>query len=101
MERLDRLTNVPGSSQREKRARRWGLLLVLGCGGLSVLWGCWLGWSAYKGPLDFQAVYFGARTLIEHHNPYSVGDLDRVFLAEGGEDKHGRRKAAKVNYIIC
>ena len=54
---------------------------MLGCGGLSVLWGCSIGWNAYKVSLDFQAVYFGARTLIEHHDPYIVGELDSVFMA--------------------
>jgi hypothetical protein len=62
--------------------RRLGLILVLVSGGLSVLWGCSLGWKAYGGPLDFQAVYYGTRTLIEHHNPYSVGELNDVFSAE-------------------
>ena len=96
MERSDRLTNIPGSCQREKRARRWGLLLVLGCGGLSVLWGCSIGWNAYKGPLDFQAVYFGARTLIGHHDPYIVGELDSVYRVEGGMVQAGDAKQHKL-----
>jgi hypothetical protein len=65
-------------------ARRIGLILVLLSGGLSVWWGCAIGWKAYGGPLDFQAVYYGARTLMEHHNPYSVSELGAVYSAEGG-----------------
>jgi hypothetical protein len=66
-----------------KTKRRLGLFLVLISGGLSVLWGCSLGWSIQGGPLDFQAVYYGARTLIHHQNPYNVSDLETVFQSDG------------------
>ena len=62
-----------------------GLSVVIICGGLSILWGCLLGWRAYEGPLDFQAIYYGARTLIEHHNPYSISELESVYQAKSGD----------------
>ena len=65
-------------------SRRLGLLLVLLSGGISVWWGCSLGHKITGGPIDFQAVYYGSRTLIQHHNPYSVSELDGVLLAERG-----------------
>jgi hypothetical protein len=49
----------------------------------------WLGFSlgmkVVSGPIDFQAIYYGARCLLENHNPYSVTELDRVYRAENGE----------------
>ena len=63
--------------------RRIGLILVLLSGGISVLWGCSLGWSIQGGPMDFQAVYYGARTLIAHQNPYIESDVEHVFQSDG------------------
>lgn len=65
------------------KMRRAGLIVVLVCSGLSLLWGCFLGWSMPGGPLDFQAVYYGSRTLVEHHNPYQIHDVEEVFQAHG------------------
>lgn len=68
-----------------KISRRVGLLLLLLCGGISILWGIVLGRSEPGGSLDFQAVYFGTRCLIQHHNPYNVAELDAVYRTDGGE----------------
>jgi hypothetical protein len=67
------------------RTRRIGLLLLLLSGGISILWGLAIGQSAQGGTLDFQAVYYGTRCLIEHHNPYKVAELESVYKADGGE----------------
>jgi hypothetical protein len=37
------------------------------------------------GPLDFQAIYYGSRCLLEHHNPYNVSELEGVYRAGGWE----------------
>ena len=66
-------------------ARRLALLMVLLSGGISVLWGCALGRAIPGGPVDFQAIYYGSRTLIQHHNPYVVSEVEGVYQAEGGE----------------
>ena len=67
------------------KRRRLGLALVLLSGGLSVLWGCSIGWALPKGPMNFQAVYYGSRTLLEHHDPYNISDVEAVYRAEGGD----------------
>jgi hypothetical protein len=35
--------------------------------------------------LDFEAVYFGSRCLLEHHDPYQESEFQRVFEIEKGE----------------
>jgi hypothetical protein len=35
--------------------------------------------------VDFRAVYYGTRCLIQHHNPYKVSELEAVYRSEGGE----------------
>ena len=50
---------------------------------ISAWWGWSLGFSTQGGLLDFQSVYFGSRTLFEHHNPYSVHDMEEVFQHGG------------------
>ncbi len=37
---------------------------------------------------DFEPGYFAARTLVEHHDPYSGSQVLRVYRAEGGEYNH-------------
>src|ERR1035438_4376812 len=66
-------------------ARRIGLLLLLACLGVSIWWGSSIARTVPGGPLDFQAIYYGARCLIQHHNPYKVSELDALYQAEGGE----------------
>ena len=62
-------------------ARRIGLLLLLLSGAISILWGRALGQAFPGGPVDFQAVYYGSRTLIQHHNPYVVSEVGGVYLS--------------------
>jgi len=63
-------------------ARRFRLLMILLSAGISFWWGCFIGWNLSRGPMDFQAVYYGSRTLLLHHNPYSVTDVERTYHAE-------------------
>jgi len=35
--------------------------------------------------LDFQAIYYGTRCLLEHHNPYKISELEAVYRAEAGD----------------
>jgi hypothetical protein len=35
--------------------------------------------------VDFRAVYYGTRCLLERHNPYSVSELEHVYRTDGGE----------------
>jgi hypothetical protein len=67
-----------------EKLRRQGLIWVLLCAGISVLWGTWIarGEDAW---VDFRAVYAGARCLIHQHNPYNVSALEREYQSEDGQ----------------
>jgi hypothetical protein len=63
---------------------RGALVWILLASGISV----WLGFPVGHTTnllLDFKAVYYGARSLLEHHNPYNVSELDGVYQAESRE----------------
>jgi hypothetical protein len=66
------------------RTYRKGLLWVLLSVGISILWGVSVGRGG-NAWLDFRAVYAGTRCLIDHHDPYSVSDLEREYLSEDGQ----------------
>jgi hypothetical protein len=67
------------------KVRRLCVFFVLLSGAISVLWGFSIGQKNSGGPTDFQAVYYGARCLLLHHNPYSVSEMESVYLAAGRE----------------
>jgi len=62
--------------------RKAGLFCLLLSAGISLLWGCFLGWSLARGPLDFQAIYYGSKTLLLHRNPYNVPEVEKTYHAE-------------------
>jgi Glycosyltransferase family 87 len=64
--------------------RRNGLIWVLLCIGISILWGISIGRGG-NAWIDFRAVYAGTRCLIHQHNPYNVSDLEREYLSEDGQ----------------
>ena len=66
------------------RMRRIALFWILLSSGISIWWGFTMGQTS-NGWVDFRAVYFGTRCLLEHHNPYSVSQLETVYRTEGGE----------------
>ena len=66
------------------RTRRVALTWILLASGISIWWGSSIGQSA-NGWVDFRAVYYGTRCLLDHHNPYKVSELEQVYRAEGGE----------------
>jgi hypothetical protein len=70
--------------QTMKKMRRNALTWVLLASGISIWWGFWIGQTA-NGWVDFRAVYYGTRCLLEHHNPYKVSELEGVYRTEGGE----------------
>jgi len=67
------------------KARRIGLASILISVAFSMWLGFYLGLKVVSGPIDFQAIYYGTRCLLEHHNPYSVTELEGVYHAENGE----------------
>ena len=68
-----------------KRTRRIALSLILLSSGISIWWGIAVAQAASDGALDFKAIYYGTRCLLEHRNPYKVSVLEDVYRAEGGE----------------
>jgi len=66
------------------RTRRNAIVWILLACGISILWGSVVGQTG-NGWVDFRAVYYGTRCLIQHHNPYNVSELEAVYRSEGGE----------------
>ena len=66
------------------KLRRNGLIWVLLCAAISILWGISIGRGG-NAWIDFRAVYAGTRCLIHEHNPYNVSDLEREYLSEDGQ----------------
>lgn len=73
-------------------SRRIGLAMILLSGGISLLWGFYLGQTG-NGWADFRAVYYGSRCLMEHHDPYKVSDLEDVYRAEKGAPPYETKNA--------
>ena len=59
--------------------------MILLSSAISILWGLSVGQTAPGGSLDFQAIYYGTRCLLEGHNPYKVSELESVYRAEAGD----------------
>ncbi len=68
------------------KARLSGLLLLLLSSIIFISWGAHLERKAVYGMIDFKAVYWGTRCLIQHCDPYRQNELEHVYLAEGGEN---------------
>jgi hypothetical protein len=51
----------------------------------SIAWGSWLDYARHGGTLtDFRAVYFAARTAVDHHDPYKPDEFLQVYRQRGG-----------------
>jgi hypothetical protein len=83
------------------RTRQIALALILLSSGISILWGFSVGESANGGQVDFQAIYYGTRCLLQHHNPYKVSELEGVYRADGGErpSENARRHQLMTLYV--
>ena len=64
------------------RARLGGVLLLLLSSGIFISWGASLERSMPHRMIDFNAVYYGTRCLLQHRDPYSQSELQTVYLAE-------------------
>lgn len=56
-------------------------LIVLSCG-VSAGWGSYLALRSHGGMADFKAVYYAARCLIQHSDPYQPDQFLRVYRAD-------------------
>lgn len=70
---------------RMTRARRDGLYLVILGALVFVIMGFALEKAVAVSTADFRVVYFSARCLLEHHDPYSQTDLQETYRTDGGE----------------
>jgi hypothetical protein len=64
---------------------RTSLLVLAFSAGILMLFGIGLERGSSLGLLDFKALYYGSRCLIQHCDPYDRTQLERLFVAEGGE----------------
>lgn len=67
------------------RTRRIGLFWLLFSSIFFIAWGTALERTSPGGMIDFKAVYYGARCLMQHSDPYIEGEFLRVYRAEGGQ----------------
>jgi len=67
-----------------KRTRRIALAWILLSSGISIIWGVAIARTATGGPIDFKAIYYGTRCLLQGHDPYQVSQLESVYQAEHG-----------------
>jgi hypothetical protein len=61
------------------------MVLILLSSGISLLRGCAIERAIHGGMIDFKAIYYQTRCLLQHSDPYKEGEPLRVYLAEGGE----------------
>jgi hypothetical protein len=66
------------------RTRRIALIWLLLCCGISVFWGYSIERASPYGLFDFKVVYYSARCLLLHSDPYKAGEPMRVYMADGG-----------------
>jgi Glycosyltransferase family 87 len=67
------------------KMRRMSVFLILLSSGISILSGRALDRNSSAGMMNFRAVYFGARCLIQHVDPYRESEFLRIYRAEGGQ----------------
>ena len=72
-----------GVNPKMESKRRTALLLILLSSGLSILWGSYLAHNSSGGLADFKAVFYGARCLIQHRDPYQDTEFLRVYRQDG------------------
>lgn len=72
------------------------LLLLIVCGAVSALVGLPSGWKQSGGPTDFQAVDFGARCLLQGHNPYNPRDIEAIYLSASRESPSPSERQRKL-----
>ena len=64
--------------------QRSAVLCLLFSSGIFILWGSFLTSGPY-GMFDFKGVYYGARCLIDHSDPYQPNEFLSEYLAQGGK----------------
>jgi hypothetical protein len=60
------------------------LLCLLLSGAIFITWGSVIALTSYSGMGAFKAVFYGARCLMQHSDPYNPAVLQRAYEADGG-----------------
>jgi hypothetical protein len=83
---IESLFDVSGR-KRDKmtRIQRTALVCLLLSCGVSVMLGFFPVRNRPDVMLDFRAVYYGTRCLLEHHDPYNPSELENVYRTIDGE----------------
>jgi hypothetical protein len=85
------------------RARMDGLYLVVLGIAVFILIGTALENAAPVPTVDFRVVYYSARCLLGHRDPYKESDLEQTYRSEGGETVKDtptiRRTETRYNYL--
>jgi Glycosyltransferase family 87 len=76
------------------KLRRMSVWLILLCNGLSILTGVALDSASSAGMMNFRAIYYGARCLIRHTDPYKPKEFLRIYQDESGKFPTNPDKAA-------
>lgn len=90
---------------KEKQGRKGNvrvaivLLCLSSC--FALAWGLAAARAAQGVILDFRIVYFGARCIVQHHDPYSQSELLRVYAAEGGERTPDAVEGSRNQMIVA
>jgi hypothetical protein len=82
-------------------ARRTGLIAILLSAAVFVLWGFAIEQRSTGAMTDFKGVYYGARCLLQHCDPYNAAELEGFYKRNGWEDPTDTvlRRQAKVLYV--
>ncbi len=83
------------------KARTDGLYLMILGTAVFLLLGFALENAAPVSTEDFRLMYYSARCLLDHHDPYNPDELQQTYRAEGGETPHdtARIRTSETQYI--
>ena len=79
--------NDPCESQGHAQNRAVGLLCVIVGSIIFLGWGSALGVRASSGMVDFRAIYYNVRVLLNHSDPYNTVNGTQIAIDEGDKPK--------------
>lgn len=65
-----------------------------------ILFGVSLEWNSSFAMIDFKAIYYGARCVLQHRDPYQESQFLQIYLAEGGKFPSQAAAARSVRQAI-
>jgi len=85
------------------KVQKTGVKWILLSAGIFTLWGGYLEATSYAGMGDFKAVYYGAKCLMEHHDPYKPADFESVYESHGWKLPQDPVKAriVRLGLFVC